>query len=185
MRAKDFYIVPIALLITLFGSMSLFEKAAAQTADNVKRPSAKQKDNSGRKLALVSGISKDETVDVNKDAGDGVAKLLIEARKKLSDELEARNIPVQVPQVAIPTDLEGKADDAYKACKSALTFLREHAEFTTWFGRYFKQLLNPPKMTPCASPYLIEDRVIPPGVGMLDAKLYLTHDQHTKTLVNH
>ena len=175
-----FLAVPLSILAATY--------VPAYASDNLKPPSVKQRDNSGRQIAVLvpAAEGENEGKDGQSAKTNGVAQMLNDACKKVSDEFAARNITVKVPEVSIPEDLANNADTCYKVCKDALTFAREHTyEVSVWFGKYLKQLTSPPRMTPCASPYLMNDRVIPPGLTQLDARLLLTHEGRLKTVVTH
>ncbi len=192
MRCRLIKLSLFSLMLVLFAIAGLFP---AQASDNVHAAKVKtqRRDNSGRKLALIESVGKKEAASTNpasergaKSARseDGILQALSFASKKLSDELQARNIPIRVPTLSLSPQVESSCNDYYKACKGALSFVHEHtAEVSHVFGRYMKQLVSPPRVTPCASPYLMEDRVIPPGVSKVDAQLYLTQSGRVKTII--
>lgn len=187
-------ILIVAMLLTVFGIEC--RNSGVQAADNLmgKSPDAavrSSKDNSGRQLAVASVIPVEQKpVAKGKPVGTkpkspGVNQMLGDMRDQLDGHLKTLNIDMQVPEVEVPAHMEKTYNSCFNTCKTAFSFAREHTnEFSTWMGRYLKQLTSPPLMTPCRSPYFSDDRVIPPGVGLKHSKMFFTHDGRLKTVVN-
>jgi hypothetical protein len=112
------------------------------------------------------------------------------ARTRLVSELNARDIKVNVPPIKLSKDIESTCDSALKGSRTAMAFAREHAvEMTYWLGRYFKQMISPPVVTPVA---LHEYHLVPSTYGQTQtqtqthskAQLYLTDEGRLKHVVD-
>jgi hypothetical protein len=156
--------------LTLTGSgPALAAKNASEiSGDNQSR------DNNGRKLASAAPRLKAGEVSVD--------QVLQGARTRLVSELNARDIKVNVPAIKLSKDIESTCDSALKGSRTAMAYAREHAvEMTYWLGRYFKQMISPPVVTPVA---LHEYHLVPSTYGQSNAQLYLTDEGRLKHVVD-
>lgn len=136
-----------------------------------------ERDNNGRKLAAV-GTSRSHTA-----TGEvSVDRVIQSARTRLVSELNAHDIKVNVPPIKISKDFENTCNSCLKTSKTAMMFAHEHAaEMTYWLGRYMKQMMSPPIITPVA---LHEHRLVPSNYYRKNSQLYLTDDGRLKRVVD-
>lgn len=135
-----------------------------------------ERDNNGRKLAAAS-TSRSHTA-----AGEvSVDRVIQSARTRLVSELNAHDIKLNVPPIKIAKDFESTCNSCLKTSKTAITFAHEHAaEMTYWLGRYMKQMMSPPIITPVA---LHEHRLVPSNCCR-NSQLYLTDEGRLKRVVD-
>jgi hypothetical protein len=159
------------LTLTASGQALAAKNASEISGDNQSRNHA---DNTGRKLASASPRVKPGEVSVD--------QVIQGARTRLVSELNARDIKVSVPPIKLSKDIEATCDNALKGSRTAMAFAREHAvEMTYWLGRYFKQMISPPVVTPVA---LHEYHLVPSNYGQNNAQLYLTDEGRLKHVVD-
>ncbi|MBX9696415.1 MAG: hypothetical protein K2Z81_28770 [Cyanobacteria bacterium] len=184
--SKQLSFLTIALFILVFCQLDAF---SAEPVDKKSELSADKKvttsrNNSGRQLAVAGGdISHTPTVD-EKDKLSAQATIN-DTRSKLAQQLKLLNIDVKLPEVKIPKNLEDTCDTCLTEGKKAVLFAHEHSvQFTNWFGRYVMQFIEPPKVTPVGSPYLMESKLVPSNIGARSSKLYLTQEGRLKTVTS-
>lgn len=165
--------------------LSSTSAVGAETAKSADAPARSGRDNSGKQLAMATPRASKDKVSARKDKGDTVEGAIVSVREQLVDQLKSHNISVPVPVIDIPDDMEQTCDNCYRAVKTAVTFASEHsAQFGGWFARYVKQLTSPPAMTPCASPYSMDQKLVPSNIGQHSSKLFLTNDGRLKTVIS-
>lgn len=141
------------------------------------RQSGDEKDNDRRKLAAAGAVPPRAKGEVSVD------QVIQGARTRLVSELNARDIKVEVPPVKLSKDLESTCNTCLKTSKQAMAFAHEHAtEMTYWLGRYLKQMISPPIITPVA---LHEHRLVAPSNRYrANHQLYLTDEGRLKRVVD-
>lgn len=142
------------------------------------RQSGDEKENDGRKLAAAG------TARPPRAKGEvSVDQVIQGARTRLVSELNARDIKVEVPPIKLSKDLESTCNTCLKTSKQAMAFAHEHAtEMTYWLGRYMKQMISPPIITPVA---LHEHRLVAPSNRYrANHQLYLTDEGRLKRVVD-
>ncbi len=174
-----------AVALGFFMFVNCAEPTRAEKFQAIDKPSAGSRDNSGRQLAALGpGLKKDKSVDSRPDA-DGFEATIGSYRKRLVDELESHNIPVEIPAINVPDNMESTCDACFKTVRTAFVFTQEHtAEFAGWMARYIKQLVTPPKMTPISSPYDHGQRLVAPPMTQANTKLFMTGEGRLKTVTN-
>lgn len=141
------------------------------------RQADEARDNNGRKLAAASSASHRTT------AGEvSVDQVIQGARTRLVSELNAHDIKLNVPPIKLSKDLQSICNSCLKNSKTAMVFAHEHAaEMTYWLGRYMKQMISPPIITPVV---LHEHRLVPSNFYRANSQLYLTDEGRLKRLVD-
>jgi len=175
------------LLATLVAAMfcgSIVQPARAESLKNSGSAERSVRDNSGKQIAMAAPKAKG--TNSKKSGGEeSVEAAIVSVREQMIGQLRSHNISVEIPEIDIPDNLEKTCDTCYHAVRTSVTFAQEHAaEFGGWFARYIKQLSGPPAMTPCGSPYSMEQKLVPSTFGQHQSKLYLTEHGRLKTVVS-
>jgi hypothetical protein len=141
------------------------------------RQSDEARDNDRRKLAAAGTASSRAT------SGEvSVDQVIQGARTRIVSELNARDIKVNVPPIKLSKDLESTCNSCLKNSKTAMVFAHEHAaEMTYWLGRYMKQMISPPIITPVV---LHDHRLVPSNLYRANSSLYLTDEGRLKRVVD-
>lgn len=181
-RSQSPKFLSMLLAALILSSATAVGAETARSADSAARSG---RDNSGKQLAMATPRASKEKASAKKNRGDTVEGAIVSVREQVIDQLKSHNISVPIPVIDIPDDMEQTCDNCYRAVKTAVTFASEHsAQFGGWFARYVKQLTSPPSMTPCGSPYSMEQKLVPSSIGQHSSKLYLTGDGRLKTVIS-
>ncbi len=183
--SKHMVFLGLAILATT--AVQLDAKAADAGKRNVEVSADKKlsgsRNNSGRKIAVAGDIAAISSTSGDMDQISAQAAIN-DTRSKLSQRLKDLNINFKVPEVKIPKNLETTCDTCLTEGKRAAVFAHEHTlQFTTWAGRYIMQFIEPPKVTPVSSPYLMDNKLVP-SLGARSSRLYLTQEGRLKTTVS-
>ncbi len=182
--SKHMVFLGLAILATT--AVQLDASAADAGKRNVEVSADKKlsgsRNNSGRKIAVAGDIV--ETSSSSDKDKISAQAAINDTRSKLSQRLKDLKLDFKVPEVKIPKNLETTCDTCLTEGKRAAVFAHEHTlQFTTWVGRYVMQFIEPPKVTPVSSPYLMDNKLVP-SLGARSSRLYLTQEGRLKTTVS-
>lgn len=177
---------PKLVAILMFAALSgvSLQPALAESLKGAGSAVRGGRDNSGKQIAMAAPKPRANS-GKRSDGNESMEAAIVSVREQMVGQLKSHNITVPVPEIDIPDDMEKTCNTCYHAVRTSVTFAQEHAaEFGGWFARYFKQLSGPPAMTPCGSPYSMEQKLVPSTFGQHHSKLYLTEQGRLKTVIS-